>query len=61
MPKTKTKSKTLRDWISEVGTQDIAAHKLGVTFVTLNRWLNGHSKPSPLAWKELHHYGVTKI
>lgn len=30
-------------------TQEQFAATLGVTFSTINRWENGHSKPSPLA------------
>jgi len=30
-------------------TQEKLAAKLGVTFPTINRWENGHSRPSPLA------------
>ena len=30
-------------------TQEAFAHRLGVTHVSVNRWENGRSKPSPLA------------
>ena len=34
-------------------TQEKFAAKLGVTYPTINRWENGHSKPSPLAMKQI--------
>ena len=34
-------------------TQEKFAAKLGVTFPTINRWENGHAKPSPLALKQI--------
>lgn len=30
-------------------TQESFAHRLGVTFVSVNRWEGGRAKPSPLA------------
>jgi len=30
-------------------TQEELAHAIGVTFSTINRWENGHAKPSKLA------------
>ena len=32
-------------------TQEQFAHYLGVTYLTVNRWENGHTKPSPIAMK----------
>jgi DNA-binding transcriptional regulator YiaG len=34
-------------------TQEKFAAKLGVTLPTINRWENGRTKPSPLAFKNL--------
>ncbi|MDZ8069005.1 MAG: helix-turn-helix transcriptional regulator [Nostoc sp. DedQUE08] len=34
-------------------TQEQFAATLGVTFSTINRWENGHSKPSPLAMEKI--------
>lgn len=34
-------------------TQEKFALKLGVTYPTINRWENGHTKPSPLAWQKI--------
>jgi putative transcriptional regulator len=34
-------------------TQEKCAARLGVTFPTINRWENGHAKPSPLALKQI--------
>ncbi len=37
-------------------TQEQLAEKLGVAFLTLNRWLRGHAQPS-----QLHHYRIEKL
>jgi len=34
-------------------SQEKLAAKLGVTFSSVNRWENGHTKPSPLALKQI--------
>ena len=34
-------------------TQEKFAARLGVTFPTINRWENGHARPSPLALKQI--------
>ena len=34
-------------------TQAELAARLGVSFVTVNRWENGQTKPSPLAWSQI--------
>lgn len=34
-------------------TQEKFAAKLGVTLLTINRWENGRSKPSPLAMEKI--------
>jgi transcriptional regulator with XRE-family HTH domain len=34
-------------------TQEQYAATLGVTYTTINRWENGHSKPSPLAMEKI--------
>lgn len=34
-------------------TQEQFAATLGVTYPTINRWENGHSKPSPLAMEKI--------
>ena len=34
-------------------SQEKFAAKLGVSFSTVNRWENGHGKPSPLAMKRI--------
>jgi putative transcriptional regulator len=39
---------------SRIGlTQEKFAARLGVTFPTINRWENGHARPSPLALKQI--------
>lgn len=44
---TGTEVKTLR--VSLGMTQEDLAHELGVTVSTVNRWENGHTRPSRLA------------
>ena len=34
-------------------TQEKFAARLGVTFPTINRWENGHTRPSPLALRQV--------
>jgi len=34
-------------------TQEQFAHKVGVTFSTVNRWENGKGRPSPLAMRQI--------
>lgn len=34
-------------------TQEQFAHRLGVTFASVNRWENGQVKPSPMAREKL--------
>ena len=34
-------------------SQEKLAGRLGVTFSSVNRWENGHTKPSPLAVKQI--------
>lgn len=34
-------------------SQEKLASRLGVTFSSVNRWENGHTKPSPLALKQI--------
>ena len=34
-------------------TQEQFAAELGVTYPTINRWENGHTKPSPLAMQKI--------
>ena len=43
--------KTIRRTLSL--TQEQLAHRLGVSFVTVNGWENGKRKPSPLARRQI--------
>ncbi|MGB7324037.1 MAG: helix-turn-helix transcriptional regulator [Rubripirellula sp.] len=43
--------KSLRDQLGL--SQEKFAARLGVTFSSVNRWENGHRKPSPLAMKQV--------
>lgn len=47
-------SKLIRELRLATGlTQEKFAAKLGVTYPTINRWENGHTKPSPLARQKI--------
>jgi transcriptional regulator with XRE-family HTH domain len=41
-------------------TQKEVANKLGVSFATVNRWLNGHTQPSKLQRYQLEQQIYTK-
>ena len=44
----------IRQYRDRLGlTQGELAARLGVSFATVNRWENGQTKPSPLAWQRL--------
>lgn len=46
--------KLVRELRQEIGlTQEQFAAKLGVTYPTINRWENGRSTPSPLAFQKI--------
>lgn len=47
-------SRLVRELRERTGlTQEKFAARLSVTFPTINRWENGHAKPSPLALKQI--------
>lgn len=47
-------SKIIRELRQEIGvTQEKFASLLGVTCLTVNRWENGKTQPSPLAIKQI--------
>ncbi len=47
-------SRLIRELRGRTGlTQEKFAAKLYVTYPTINRWENGHAKPSPLALKQI--------
>lgn len=47
-------SRLIRELRERTGlTQEKFAARLSVTFPTINRWENGHAKPSPLALKQI--------
>ena len=47
-------SKLIRELRLENGlTQEQFAAELGVTYSSMNRWENGHTKPSPLAMQKI--------
>jgi DNA-binding transcriptional regulator YiaG len=45
------KIKAIRQYLKL--SQEELAHKLGVSFTSVNRWENGQTKPSKLARKQL--------
>ncbi len=51
--------KALRKW--KGWTQERLAGEVGVNFVTVNRWENGHGEPSPLAWDQLKRLGILEV
>lgn len=55
------KTKTLRDFCAEVGSQEAAAAAIGVSFATVNRWLNKHDEPRGLSRRRLADLGIGKI
>ncbi len=52
------KQVTLKEYVKRIGSQEKAAHSIGISFATLNRWLRGHAKPSDLAAKQLKILGI---
>jgi len=45
---------SIRDLRARIGlTQEEFAHAIAVTVSTVNRWENGHAKPSKLAWRAI--------
>lgn len=49
---------TLQEFITACGTQELAAHKLGVAFSTLNAWACGRREPSRLSKIKLAEHEV---
>jgi len=46
--------KLIRELRLSIGlTQEQFAAELGVTYSTINRWENGHTKPLPMAMKQI--------
>lgn len=48
----------IEEFVKKMGSQEKAAHAIGVSFATLNRWLKGHFQPSDLAMKKLEQLGI---
>jgi DNA-binding transcriptional regulator YiaG len=45
---------SIREFRTRIGlTQEEFAHAIAVTVSTVNRWENGHAKPSKLAWRAM--------
>ena len=53
------KVKTLRQFVKESGGQEAAARIIGVSFVTVNRWLHGHDPPRGLSLRRLGELGIS--
>lgn len=56
--KTKPKLKTLAEFVAEAGTQEKAAALIGVTYSTVNRWLNAGEKPHGVMRQHLLGLGI---
>lgn len=48
----------IQDYVKKMGSQEKAAHAIGISFATLNRWLKGHFQPSDLALRKLEQLGI---
>lgn len=48
----------LKKFVKKKGSQEAAAHEIGVSFKTINRWLKGHAEPTHLSRIRLHDLGV---
>jgi DNA-binding transcriptional regulator YiaG len=60
-PNMKTKPRplmSLAQFIKAHGSQEAAAREIGVSYTTVNRWINGHSHPDPLARGRLCEIGI---
>ncbi len=54
MAETKELGRLVKSLREKLGlSQEKLAARLGVTFSSVNRWENGHTKPSPLAVQKL--------
>lgn len=49
---------TLGDYVRMCGSQEHAAQNIGVSYVTINRWLRRKVSPGPLAKRRLASLGV---
>ncbi len=52
------KTITLEQFVKKTGSQEHAAHKIGVTLRTVARWLKGEDRPGPLATEKLESMGI---
>lgn len=50
---------TLKEYVKIAGSQEEAAHLIGVAHSTLNRWLLGKSKPHGLSRDRLRDLGIS--
>jgi len=49
---------TLKQYVEKMGSQESAAHGIGVSFKTVNRWLKGHEEPRGLSLRRLEDMGI---
>lgn len=61
--KTKKETMTLSEFVGKFGSQEAAAREIGVSWVTVSRWLNGHTKPKThsLETRRLQELGITEL
>lgn len=50
---------TLDAFITKQGSQEAAASAIGVSFTTVSRWKNGHTRPKGLVARRLTELGIS--
>ena len=52
---------TIAQFVKQAGSQEKAAEIIGVTFATVNRWINGHNVPhhKSLTARRLRELGIS--
>ena len=66
MAKNKTAAKaktatTLRSYVTRIGSQEAAAREIGVSLITVGRWLRKEDEPRGLSRRRLDDLGIGAI